>query len=155
MIGAPLFNRIAAARGWRADLLALGLGALSAAALPPLYVIPVLLLAVPGLLALIGGTRGMSGSFRRGFLFGLGHHIFGLYWITEAIMLEAGAILVAGALRGAGTLRPARAVHRGAVCDRAARPAGLAPRGDAGRRMDPVRPRAAICRHRLPVESMG
>lgn len=89
MIGAPLFNRIAATRGWRADLIALGLGALSATALPPLYVLPVLLLAVPGLLALIDGTRGMAGAFRRGFLFGLGHHVFGLYWITEAIMLEA------------------------------------------------------------------
>ena len=76
-------------RGWRADLCALGLGALSAAALPPLYVVPVLLVAVPGLLELIGATKGMAGAARRGFFFGLGHHIFGLYWITEAIMLES------------------------------------------------------------------
>lgn len=81
--------RLQLARGWRADLWALGLGALSAAALPPIYAVPVLLLAVPGLLALIDGTRGYGGAFRRGFFFGLGHHMFGLYWITEAILLES------------------------------------------------------------------
>ncbi len=75
--------------GWRAGLAAFGLGVLSAAALPPLHAIPVLLLAVPGLLALIGGASSPWMAARRGFLFGLGHHIFGLYWITEAILLEA------------------------------------------------------------------
>ncbi len=89
MIGEAFFARMQKVRGWRADLLALGLGAVSAAALPPLYVLPALLLAVPGLLALIEGTRGYGGAFRRGFFFGLGHHIFGLYWITEAILLES------------------------------------------------------------------
>ena len=89
MIGERFFLRLQAVRGWRADLLALGLGAVSAAALPPIYILPALLLAVPGLLALIEGTRGYAGAFRRGFFFGLGHHIFGLYWITEAILLES------------------------------------------------------------------
>ncbi|MGI4801407.1 MAG: apolipoprotein N-acyltransferase [Janthinobacterium lividum] len=89
MIGERFFTRLQAVRGWRADLLALGLGAVSAAALPPIYILPALLLAVPGLLALIEGTRGYGGAFRRGFFFGLGHHIFGLYWITEAILLES------------------------------------------------------------------
>ena len=75
--------------GWRAGLTALGLGALSAAALPPTHVIPVLLVAVPGLLALIAGSSSPWMAARRGFLFGLGHHVFGLYWITEAILLES------------------------------------------------------------------
>ena len=75
--------------GWRADLAAAGLGALSAAALPPIHAIPVLLVCVPGLLALIGGTQGWAGALRRGFVFGLCHHILGLYWITEAILIEA------------------------------------------------------------------
>ncbi len=75
--------------GWRAGLAAFGLGALSAAALPPIHAIPVLLLAVPGLLLLIGGATSPWMAARRGFLFGLGHHIFGLYWITEAILLES------------------------------------------------------------------
>lgn len=78
-----------ALRGWRADLAAAGLGALSAAALPPLHLVPVLLLAVPGLLALLDGARGPAGAARRGFWFGLGHHVVGLYWITEAILLES------------------------------------------------------------------
>ena len=89
MIGERLFARLRRVSGWRADLCALGLGAVSAAALPPIYVVPVLLLSVPGLLALIEGTQGFGGAFRRGFFFGLGHHIFGLYWITEAILLES------------------------------------------------------------------
>lgn len=76
-------------KGWRAALAAFGLGALSAAALPPIHAIPVLLLAIPGLLLLIGGSSSPWMAARRGFLFGLGHHIFGLYWITEAILLES------------------------------------------------------------------
>lgn len=78
-----------AARGWRADLAAAGLGALSAAALPPLHILPALLLAFPGLLLLIGAASGPFVAARRGFWFGMGHHVVGLYWITEAILLES------------------------------------------------------------------
>jgi apolipoprotein N-acyltransferase len=77
------------AAGWRADLAAGVLGALSAAALPPVHAIPMLLLAVPGLLLLIGAAPRARVAFRRGFWFGFGHHLFGLYWITEAILVEA------------------------------------------------------------------
>lgn len=84
-----MLDRIGALRGWRAYIAAAGLGALAAAALPPLHLIPVLLLAVPGLLALIDGAPGAWGAARRGFFFGLGHHVVGLYWITEAILLES------------------------------------------------------------------
>ncbi len=82
-------KRLSALGGWRADLAAAGLGALSAAALPPIYAIPVLLICVPGLLALIDGAQGWAGALRRGFVFGLCHHILGLYWITEAILIES------------------------------------------------------------------
>jgi apolipoprotein N-acyltransferase len=81
--------RLAVLRGLRADLAALGLGALSAAALPPVHAIPVLLVSVPGLIALLDGARGPWTAARRGWWFGLGHHMFGLYWITEAILFEA------------------------------------------------------------------
>jgi apolipoprotein N-acyltransferase len=84
-----ILERLAALRGMRADLAALGLGALSAAALPPVHAIPVLLVAVPGLLALLAGTRGPMMAARRGWWFGLGHHVLGLYWVTEAILFEA------------------------------------------------------------------
>lgn len=70
-------------------MLALAAGALSAAALPPLCLVPVLLVCVPALLALIGTSRTSWVAARRGWWFGFGHHLFGLYWITEAILFEA------------------------------------------------------------------
>ncbi len=76
-------------RGWRADLAACGVGALSAAALPPLHAIPVLLLTIPALLALISAAPSWRIAARRGWWFGFGLHMLGLYWITEAILVEA------------------------------------------------------------------
>jgi len=81
-----LLGRLA---GWRADLAAVLLGMLSAAALPPFFVLPVLLISIPGLLALIDGSRTPWVAVRRGFWFAWGNHILGLYWITEAILFEA------------------------------------------------------------------
>ncbi len=81
--------RLSALRGWRAAAASCGLGVLSAAALPPVHAIPVLLLCVPGLLALIGSSCGARQAGWRGFCFGFGHHLVGLYWITEAILFEA------------------------------------------------------------------
>jgi apolipoprotein N-acyltransferase len=71
------------------DLAAAGLGALAALALPPLHAIPVLLLAIPGLLRLLAAATGPRQALRRGWWFGFGHHVIGLYWITEAILVEA------------------------------------------------------------------
>ncbi len=84
-----MLRRVAGLTGWRADVAAAGFGALAAAALPPINAIPVLLIAVPGLLALIDGARTWRVALRRGFYFGLAHHILGLYWITEAILIES------------------------------------------------------------------
>jgi apolipoprotein N-acyltransferase len=75
--------------GWRADLAAFLLGVVSAAALPPVFALPVLLLTVPGLLILIGATPGPLVAARRGWWFGFGLHLLGLYWVTEAILIEA------------------------------------------------------------------
>ncbi len=86
---ARLLARLSALTGWRADLAAALLGALSAAALPPVTAIPVLLVSVPGLLTLVDGAPGWVSALRRGFVFGLFHHILGLYWITEAILIES------------------------------------------------------------------
>jgi len=84
-----LLPRLAALRGLRADLAALGLGALAAAALPPFHAIPVLLISVPGLLVLLDAARSPLVAARRGWWFGFGHHVLGLYWVTEAILFEA------------------------------------------------------------------
>ncbi len=75
--------------GWRADMAALLCGALAALALPPLFLVPLLWIAIPGLLGLIEGARGSGGAFRRGFLFGFAHHLIGLYWVTNAVLVEA------------------------------------------------------------------
>ncbi|MBO0712880.1 MAG: apolipoprotein N-acyltransferase, partial [Acetobacteraceae bacterium] len=44
---------------------------------------------MPGLLRLVDASGGPAGAARRGWWFGFGHHLLGLYWITEAIMIEA------------------------------------------------------------------
>jgi len=75
--------------GFRADCFALVLGALAALALPPFFLVPLLLVSVPGLLALIGQARTWLGAARRGFAFGMGLHLVGLYWITNAILVRA------------------------------------------------------------------
>ncbi len=76
-------------RGWRRDLAAAALGALATAALPPVHAVPILLLVVPGLLALLAPVQSWRTALRIGFWFGFGHHLFGLYWITEAVLIEA------------------------------------------------------------------
>jgi apolipoprotein N-acyltransferase len=82
-------QKLRALQGKRADLAAAFLGALSALALPPLYIFPALLIAIPGLLALLDGAPNGRTALRRGFVFGFAHHICGLYWITSAILIEA------------------------------------------------------------------
>ncbi len=62
---------------------------LSATALPPVHAIPVLLVAIPGLLVLIDAAAGGRVAARRGWWFGFGLNLVGLYWITEAILFEA------------------------------------------------------------------
>ncbi len=44
---------------------------------------------MPGLLALLDRTNGARQAARRGWWFGFGNHLIGLYWITEAILFEA------------------------------------------------------------------
>ena len=75
--------------GFRSDVVAVGLGAAAALALPPLHILPVLLVAIPGLIRLIDAARTPMVALRRGWWFGLGFHLIGLYWITEAILIEA------------------------------------------------------------------
>ena len=70
---------------WRGALL----GALAAAALPPLTLVPLLLIAIPGLLRLIGQQRSWQRAGLAGLAFGIGYHAAGLYWITDAILVMA------------------------------------------------------------------
>src|SRR3984957_17471372 len=77
------------AGGLRADLIALVTGALASLAPPPFHVVPVLLLAFPILLTQINASGRAIVAARRGWGFGFGYHLIGLYWITEAILFEA------------------------------------------------------------------
>ena len=82
------FNFLRSLTGRPACWAAFGFGALSALALPPLHLIPLLFIAIPGLISLLDNATPKS-AFRRGFCFAFGHHLLGLYWITEAILFEA------------------------------------------------------------------
>ena len=75
--------------GWRADLAAVGLGVVMALCLPPVSFVPALLIGIPGLLALLDGSINPRQAARRGFWFGMGLHLAGLYWVTEAVLVEA------------------------------------------------------------------
>ena len=76
-------------RRFRSDVLALGLGLLSALALPPLHLVFVLLLTVPMLLRLVGQAADWKVALRYGFVFGMGLHTAGLYWLTDAVLVRA------------------------------------------------------------------
>jgi apolipoprotein N-acyltransferase len=64
-------------------------GILAALALPPFTLAPLLLVSIPGLLALIAGARTWRGAAARGLVFGIAHHLVGLYWVTNAILVQA------------------------------------------------------------------
>src|ERR671927_1131052 len=67
---------------------ALGSGALAALALPPLYLLPLLLISFPLLVWLMAGASGPLRASVIGFAFGLGHHIVGLYWISHSLLID-------------------------------------------------------------------
>lgn len=74
---------------WRRQLLAaIGLGAVSALALPPVHAVPLLLLGIPGLLALAGAAAGWRRAAWLGFAWGWGHGVAGIYWVTHAILTD-------------------------------------------------------------------
>lgn len=83
-----MLSKISRLSGRRALFAAFGLGALGALAMPPLYAVPVLLLAVPGLLALLEGATTWRRAALLGLAWGWGHHIVGLYWISHALLTD-------------------------------------------------------------------
>ena len=83
------------------------------AALPPVDLTPLLLVAFPGLLWLDEGSAGAWASFRLGYAFGFGFFISGLYWIAAALFVDIGQLLVAVPIAAAG-LPAALALYSGA-----------------------------------------
>ncbi len=86
-------RRVAALEGWRRWLCAAGLGAVAATAFPPLYILPFAFVGFTGLVWLIDGAGAnrhpCRAAFAAGWWFGFGHFVAGLYWITNALMVDA------------------------------------------------------------------
>lgn len=81
--------------GWRRSLTAFGAGALSALAMAPFFISPVLFITLPVLVWLIDGSASETtrDRFRKaaaaGWWFGFGYFLPGLFWIGEAFLVEA------------------------------------------------------------------
>jgi apolipoprotein N-acyltransferase len=90
---AGLAARIAAIAGWRGYGLGFGLGAMATLAFSPIYAVPVLFPAFTGFLWLLDGsqhrTRPGRSAFAIGWWFGLGHFVFGMYWIAFALLTDS------------------------------------------------------------------
>src|SRR6266849_6664075 len=81
--------RILRLRGWRRRGLAFLLGLLAALALPPLYVFPLMVIGLTGLVWLIDARRPALASFSAGWWWGFGHFIVAFYWIAESFLVDA------------------------------------------------------------------
>ncbi|WP_282604672.1 apolipoprotein N-acyltransferase [Pelagibius sp. Alg239-R121] len=80
---------LAALTGWRRHAAAAVCGALGAAALPPVYLIPLLIPAFCGLLWLLDGVGRPRQALFLGWSFGFGHGLVGLYWVGYAFLVDA------------------------------------------------------------------
>jgi apolipoprotein N-acyltransferase len=79
---------LATLSGWRRYGLALLLGIAAAAAMSPVDLTPLLLVAFSGLLWLDDGSESAGASFRLGWTFGFGYFLAGLYWIAAALFVD-------------------------------------------------------------------
>ena len=70
-------------------LVALGLGALAALALAPLYYLPALIVGFSGLAWLLGTAPSTGWAFALGWAFGVGNFLIGLHWIGHAFLVDA------------------------------------------------------------------
>ena len=75
---------------WLQALFALIAGLFTTLALPPVYMVPLLLIAWPVILVLVDGAQRWSQVLLLGWLFGAGHMLAGLYWVGNALEI-AGA----------------------------------------------------------------
>ena len=95
--------------------LALLLGGISVAALPPYYILPVVFLCFGGLLLLLCFNPAPQTAFAIGYWFGFGHFGIGFSWAANALLVDSQTygwlypvcILSAGAFFGLFTALPA------------------------------------------------
>ena len=92
-IAAPLSrcaDVLARLRGWRRYGTAALLGGFATTALPPLHLLPALLVAFPGLIWIVDGSRSRRAAFAAGWWFGFGYFLVGLYWVSNALLTDPG-----------------------------------------------------------------
>ncbi|MEX2454831.1 MAG: apolipoprotein N-acyltransferase, partial [Rhodospirillaceae bacterium] len=75
--------------GWRRAAACFGFGALAVAAQPPLHFLPVLIVSFGGLVWLLDGTATRRQAFAVGWWFGAGYFAAGLYWVSNALLVDA------------------------------------------------------------------
>lgn len=73
---------------WRRRGVLVAAGMAAALALPPVHLIPLLWLALPVLLLLLGRAQNRRHAFATGWWFGLGHFSLGLYWVAHAFLVD-------------------------------------------------------------------
>ncbi|WP_306117299.1 MULTISPECIES: apolipoprotein N-acyltransferase [unclassified Roseitalea] len=119
-----LAQRILLLTGWRRAGLAIGLGAVSALAQAPFHLFIVLFATFPALVWLLDGAvpegtgrawLAWLPAFATGWLFGLGYFTAGLWWISNALLVEAPEFAWAIPLAVLG-LPAILAVFYGAAC---------------------------------------
>jgi len=90
---AGLANRAVLSWGWKRRGIAFASGAISALAMAPFHLWPVLAVTFPVLVWLLDGAgagrRGLAAAFGAGWWFGFGYFVAGLYWIGMALFVEA------------------------------------------------------------------
>jgi apolipoprotein N-acyltransferase len=90
---ADLANRVVLSWGWKRRLIALCSGAVSALAMAPFDLWPILAVTFPIFVWLLDGAgagkRGLLVAFGAGWWFGFGYFVAGLYWIGMALFVEA------------------------------------------------------------------
>ena len=74
--------------GWRRRLFAALLGAMATLALPPIYLLLLLIPAFSGLFLLVRGAKTLRQAFWDGWWWGLGHFTTGLYWMCVSLYVE-------------------------------------------------------------------
>ena len=80
---------LASRRGVQRYATAFVLGALAAAALAPLHLVPVLLISFPGWAWLVAASTRARAALAAGWWFGFGFFVAGLYWVGHAFLVDA------------------------------------------------------------------
>ena len=95
---------------WRMRAMAFLLGALGAAALPPVYAVPVLIVSFSGLLLLVDRAPRPLAAIALGWCFAFGYFVAGIYWVANALLSVSSAFgwllpfAIAGAVGGLSAL---------------------------------------------------